>query len=77
MSSRTRTIRWIEGKIVEILMKRKEITTYLAMSACVLENVRSIEEQHNLDIALAHLLSNRQITKEQDQDGFTIFRMAA
>ena len=76
MSSRARTISWMEGKIVEILIKRKEITTYLAMSACVLRNVRSIEEQHNLDIALAHLLSNRQITKEKDQDGFTVFRLA-
>jgi hypothetical protein len=42
-----------------------------------LENVRSIEEQHNLDIAVAHLLSNRQITKEKDQDGFTIYKLVA
>ncbi len=77
MSQKTRTIKWIEGKIIEILSKRCPITTYLALSSCVLQNVRSIEEQHNLDIAVAHLLSRRQITQEKDKDGFTVYRLAA
>ena len=77
MSKKTRTIKWIEGKIVEVLSKKCQIITYLALSSCVLENVRSIDEQHNLDIAVAHLLSSRQITKEKDKDGFTVYKLAA
>ena len=77
MSQRTRTIEWCEGRIIRELSVRQIITTYLALSACVLRNVRSIEEQHNLDIALQHLLSDRQITKEKDVDGFTVYKLAA
>ena len=77
MSQKTRTVKWIEGKIIEILSKRCQITTYLALSSCVLENVRSIEEQHNLDIAVAHLLSRRQIIQEKDPNGFTTYQLAA
>ncbi len=76
MSQKTRTIQWIEGKIIEILSKRCQITTYLALSSCVLHNVRNIEEQHNLDIAVAHLLSRKQIIQEKDQDGFTTYQAA-
>lgn len=77
MSMRTRTVSWCEGKIIKVLSNKCQITTYLALSSCVLENVMSIEEQQNLDIALAHLISRRQITREKDQDGFTIYRLAA
>ena len=77
MSMRTRTVSWMEGNIIKILSKKCQITTYLALSACVLVNVRSIEEQQNLDIAVAHLISRRQITREKDQDGFTVYRLAA
>ncbi len=76
MSQKTRTVQWIEGKIIEILSKRCQITTYLALSSCVLQNVRSIEEQHHLDIAVAHLLSRRQIIQGKDQDGFTTYQAA-
>ncbi len=76
MGQKTRTIKWIEGKIIEILSKRCQITTYLSLSSCVLENVRSIEEQHHLDIAVAHLLSRRQIIQEKDHDGFTTYQAA-
>ena len=74
---RTRTVNWMENKVVEMLSKTCAITTYLALSACVLQNIRSIEEQHNLDIAVAYLLSKRQITQSKDQDGFTIYKLAA
>lgn len=74
---RTRTVKWCEGKIVEVLSKKRVITTYLALSACVLRNVRNLQEQHNLDIAVAHLLSKRQIIKEKDSDGFTVYKLAA
>ena len=77
MSQRTRTIQWCEGKIVEVLSKRCQIHTYLALSSCVLENVRNIKEQHNLDIAVAHLLSKRQIIKGKDQDGFNVYKLVA
>jgi DNA-dependent RNA polymerase auxiliary subunit epsilon len=66
----------MENKIIETLSKKRVITTYLALSACVLKNVRSIEEQHNLDIALVHLLSRKEITQEKDSDGFTVFKLA-
>ena len=75
MSRRTRTINWMENKIIEVLSKKHIITTYLALSALVLKNVRSIDEQHNLDIAVAHLLSRREITQEKDKDGFRVYRL--
>ena len=77
MSRRTRTIQWMEGKIVEILSKRCVITTNLALSALVLRNVRSIEEQHNYDIALSYLLSRKTVKQEKDSDGFTVFKLVA
>ena len=75
MSRRTRTISWMEGRILAELSKRQAITTYLALSALVLKNVRSIEEQHNMDIALTILLTKKEIIK--DDDGFTIFKLVA
>ena len=77
MSNRARTIQWCEGKIISELSKRQIITTYLALSANVLRNVRTLDEQHNLDIALINLLSRRQIAKDKDKDGFTIFKLVA
>ena len=77
MSMRTRTVSWCEGNIVKVLSEKCQITTYLALSSCVLENVRNLQEQHNLDIAVAHLLSKKQITREKDQDGFTVYSLAA
>lgn len=76
MSKRTRTVNWCEQRIISELAKRSVITTYLALSASVLENVRSIDEQHNLDIALVHLLSRKEITQEKDSDGFTVYKLA-
>jgi hypothetical protein len=77
MSMRTRTVSWMEGKIIKVLSSKCRISTYLALSACVLVNVRSIEEQQNLDIAVAHLISKKQITQVKDQDGFTVYSLAA
>jgi hypothetical protein len=54
MSKRTRTVNWCEGKIIEVLSRKRVITTSLALSALVLKNVRSIDEQHNLDIDKKH-----------------------
>ena len=77
MSQRTRTVEWCESRIIRELSKQQIITTYMALSANVLRDVRSIDEQHNLDIAIQHLLSYRQITKEKDVDGFTVYKLAA
>ena len=76
MSRRNRTVQWIEGKIIEILSKRCQITTYLALSSCVLQNVRSIDEQHNLDIAVQLLKSKKLILVQKDKDGFTTYQAA-
>ena len=77
MSIRTRSIQWIENRIIKALANRHTITTYLALSSVVLQNVRSITEQHNLDIALTNLLSHKEIIQTKDQDGFIIFKLAA
>ena len=74
---KNRTISWCEGKIISVLTRQREITTYLAMSAQVLRNVRSIDEQHNLDIAIENLLSRKIIQKTKDRDGYTVFSLAA
>ncbi len=57
--------------------RTKTITTYLALSSLVLKDIRSIEEQHNLEIALTILLSKKEIIKEKNYDGLTVFRLAA
>ena len=72
-----RTISWIESKITQVLYKNKTITTYIALSAMVLEDVRSIDEQHRLDIALINLLSRKIIKRCKDSDGFTVYSLAA
>ena len=77
MSQRSRTVNWCETRIIRELSKRQVITTYLALSACVLRNVRSIEEQHNLDIALINLIFHKQVIKGKDKDGFTVFKLVA
>ena len=74
---RNRTVQWIESKITQVLGKYSTITTYLALSAMVLEDVRSIEEQYRLDIALINLLSRKIIQRCKDSDGFTIYSLAA
>ncbi len=77
MSERTRTIKWCETRILKELSKRPTITTSLALSAIVLRNVRSLEEDQNLDIAVQILKSKQLIRIEKDKDGFTTYRLAA
>ena len=72
-----RTVSWMEGKITEVLAKNPTITTYLALSAMVLEDVRSIEEQQNLDIAITNLISRNIVYKSKSEDGFTVYSIAA
>jgi hypothetical protein len=75
MAQKDRSVQWVEQKIRKVLTKKKQITTYLAMSSCVLANVRSIEEQRNLDRALANLIIRGVLKREKDKDGFTLYRL--
>ena len=77
MSKKTRTVQWCEGRIIAELSKRQEIATYLALSANVLRNVRTIDEQHNLDIASSNLISRKNIIQTKDQSGFTVYKLVA
>ena len=77
MAERTRTINWIESRILKELSIRPDITTSLALSAIVLENVINLEEDHNLDIAVQNLKSRKMIQVQKDKDGFTIYQLAA
>lgn len=73
-----RTISWMENQILKELSKQENITTYMAMSYLVLyEGVRSLQEQHNLDIALVNLINRRVVKKSKDDDGHTVYSMAA
>ena len=74
---RNRTVTWMEGKILRVLTKKPIITTYLALSSLVLRDVRSTDEQTNLDVAVEHLLSKKVIRRFKDNDGFTVFSLAA
>lgn len=75
---KNRTVTWIiERKITEVLSRNSTITTYLAVSALVLENVRSIEEQDNLDIAVENLLGEKIIKRFKDDNNYTTYCMAA
>ncbi len=76
MAERTRTIKWIETRILKELAKRSTITTSLALSAIVLRNVRSLEEDQNLDLAVQLLKSKRLILVQKDDDGFTTYQAA-
>lgn len=75
MAQKDRSVQWVEKKVLKVLSKKKQITTYLAMTACVLENVRSIEEQRNLDRALANLVFRGLLKREKDKDGLTLYRL--
>ncbi len=73
---RIRTVQWCESKIIGAL-SRGPITTELAMSAIVLRNVETLDEQHNLDIAIENLIVQKQIVRDKDKDGFTVYKMVA
>lgn len=80
MSQRTRTISWIEGRIIEVLSKSKpnNLPCPLALSAMALKfELRSIDEQHNYDYALYNLLKKGIVVKTQDEKGFEVLKLAA
>ncbi len=71
---KNRTIEWIKIKIVKILSKQEYVQSYLALSSLVLENVRSFEEQKNLDAAIKNLL-DRKIIKKYQKDYLTTYQL--
>ena len=66
---RDRSVEWMEKKIIKVLSKRKIVRFYLAMSALVLEKVRSVNEQRRLDQAIANLLTVGKIKQWKDYYG--------
>ena len=64
-----RTIEWVKAKILKVLAKNRSVWSYLKLSALVLENVRSLEEQHHLDIAIEELLVERTIRRWKENGG--------
>ena len=74
---RNRTVQWMENKILAILTKQSIVKSYLALSALTLDfNVRSLEEQHNLDIAIEYLLSKNMIIRYR-AEGMTNYKLNA
>ena len=73
---RNRTVEWCMTKIVKVLTKQPIVKSYLALSSLVLENVRSLEEQTTLDIAVEILVSRKMIRRYRC-DGMTTFSLAA
>ena len=65
---KTKTINWLENKIISELSKRQQIPT---------EIIRGVEEEHNFDIALQLLISQKEILQEKDQDGVTVYKLVA
>ncbi len=75
---RNRTVGWMEGQILKVLTTEKVIKSYLSLSALILKNVRSIEEQCNLDIAVENLKSQKVVKCSKDnEDGMSIYFLAA
>jgi len=80
MSQRTRTVSWIEGRILEVLGKVKQgkYPTPLALSAMSMKfEIRSHDEQVNYDLALLNLLKKGLIKEDRDEKGFEVLRLAA
>ena len=74
---RNRTVEWCMAKVVRVLTKQPIVKSYLALSSLVLENVRSVDEQKTLDIAVENLVSKRAIKRCKDSAGMTTFTLAA
>ena len=74
---KNRTVEWYMAKVVRVLTKQPIVKSYLALSSLVLENVRSVDEQKTLDIAVENLVSKRAIKRCKDSTGMTTFTLAA
>lgn len=80
MSQRTRSIPWIEGRILEVLGKIKQgkDPSLLALSAMALKfETRSHDEQNNFDHALFNLVRAGEVIQFKDERGFASYKLAA
>lgn len=80
MSQRTRSISWMEGRIVEVLSKVKQdkYPSSVALSAMSLKfEMRNPQEQDNFDYALFNLVRDGSVIPFQDENGFKCFKLAA
>ena len=80
MSCRTRSVGWMEGRIVEVLAKvrQEKYPTSLALSAISLKyETRNLDEQHNFDYALFNLIRAGSVIQIKDENGFTSYKLAA
>jgi len=76
---RTRTVDWIEGRILEVLgkVKSNNFPISLALSAMAMKyEIRSIQEQHNFDTALMNLLRSGFVVQDKDEKGFQVYKLA-
>jgi hypothetical protein len=77
---RTRTVSWIEGRILEVLGKVKgnNYPIPLALSAMAMGyEIRSLEEQGNYDLALLNVLRGGLVIECRDEKGFQVYKLAA
>jgi len=70
-------VKWIETRILKALSRRSLVTTTLALSAIVLDEVRSLEEDDNFEVAVQMLRSKGLMQVKKDKDGFTTYSLAA
>jgi hypothetical protein len=80
MSRRTRSVEWIEGRIMAVLsnVRQGKYPTSLVLSAMSLKfEMRSHIEQDNFDYALFNLIRAGSIIPFQDENGFKCFKLAA
>jgi len=76
---RTRTVRWIEGRILEVLgkVKKNNFPIPLALSAMAMNyEIRSIEEQGNYDLALLNVIRRGLVIEDRDEKGFQVYKLA-
>jgi hypothetical protein len=73
---RDRTVEWCQNQILRLLREQGEIKTYLALSMAVFpKGIKSVEESHNLNRAIANLVIQGLIQRTKDRGGFVVYRL--
>jgi len=67
MSIRTRSIQYYENQILKSLNS----------PTCITQEIRTIEEQHNYDVALQNLICNKEIVLQRNSDGINTYKIPA
>ena len=71
MSKKARTVQWCEGRILQTLSKQQR------NPGNITRGIRSIDEEHNFDIAYINLLTKKQICKSTDKLGMAVYKLVA